>query len=393
MSLSGSAAEQGAPRRPLLLHVLYRFATGGLENGVVNLINRLPAYRHAVLSLTDVDAAFAQRLQRPEEVELVALHKPPGQTLKLAPAFLREMRRLRPDLVHTRNLAALEMQLPAWWAGGCARVHGEHGRDVEDLDGSSRRHQWMRRAFRPFVQQYVALSGDLERYLVERVGVPAARVTRICNGVDTARFAPTAQRLPIEGSPFNDPGLTVVGSVGRMQTVKAQTLLVDAFIHCLQAEPALRERLRLVLVGDGPLRAECEQRLAAAGLRDLAWLPGERRDVPEILRGLELFVLPSLAEGISNTILEAMASGLPVLATRVGGNAELVAEGETGLLAPAGDSAALAAALARLAFDPPQMRALGQAGLRRVRERFSMEAMVSAYDAMYRGLLGQAAPI
>ncbi len=372
--------------KPLILHVLYRFDTGGLENGVVNLINRLEDYRHAVLAIDDCVPGFCARVQR-SDTEFIALKKPPGQTVKVMPKFLREVRRLRPGVVHTRNLAALELQAPAWWDGTAARVHGEHGRDSDDLHGLSKRHQWMRRIYRPFVQRYVALSGELEQYLVRRVGVPAAKVTRICNGVDIARFQARPQRQALEGSPFNDPGLFVVGAVGRMQPVKGQTLLVQSFIKALASKPSLRRTLRLVLVGEGPLRAQCQQMLEQADLAHLAWLPGERRDVPQLMQAFDAFVLPSLAEGISNTILEAMASGRPVLAADVGGNAELVAHAQTGLLVPAGDVAAFAKVLIDWASQPAQARALGEAGLRRAQERFSLDAMVSAYDALYTGLL------
>ena len=371
---------------PLILHVVYRFDTGGLENGVVNLINRLDGYRHAVLALDRCEPSFCARVQR-TDTEFLALNKPPGQSLKVAPAFLSALRRLKPAVVHTRNLAALEMQLPAWWDGRAARVHGEHGRDADDLAGLSKRHQWMRRVYKPFVQRYVALSGELEGYLRERVGVPASRIQRICNGVDTERFQPGSRRLALEGSPFNDPSLFVVGTVGRMQAVKAQTDLVEAFIAALQRQPELRARLRLALVGDGPLRAQCQQRLEAAGVADLAWLAGERRDVPAVMQGLDAFVLPSLAEGISNTILEAMASGLPVLATDVGGNAELVDAPRTGALVPAAQPSAMADTLLSWASDPAAVQAMGRAARHRAEGRFSLKAMVGAYDALYRGLL------
>jgi len=379
--------------RPLILHILYRFSVGGLENGVVNLINHLPheRWRHAVLALTDVDAAFAARVQR-RDVETIALRKPPGQGIWQYPTLYRTLRRLRPDVVHTRNLAALEAQVPAWAARVPVRLHGEHGRDVDDLDGSSRRHQWLRRVHRPFVQHYVALSRDLDDYLHTRVGVPASRITQIYNGVDERRFqAAAAARAPIAGSPFNDPQFWLVGTVGRMQAVKAQTELVRAFIQLLCAQPALRQRLRLVLVGDGPLRASCEALLREAGISDLAWFAGERSDVADVMRGLDCFVLPSIAEGISNTILEAMASALPVLATAVGGNADLVADGRTGLLVPAADAQAMAAALATLALDPARAVAMGQAGRREVETRFSLAAMVAAYEGVYNGLLRRAA--
>ena len=378
-------------RPPLIAHILYRFDTGGLENGLVNLLNRLPVgdYRHAVVALTEV-TDFHQRVQR-DDVEFIALHKGPGQGIWLYPRVLSLLRRLRPAIVHTRNLAALEMQVPAVLAGIPVRIHGEHGRDVDDLDGSSRRHQWMRRIYRPFVQQYVTVSADLAQYLERRVGVPASRISHICNGVDTERFAPAQGGRPgIPGCPFDDPGLWLVGTVGRMQSVKGQTVLAQAFVQALRAAPELRDRVRLVLVGAGPLRAECEAILAAAGLRDLAWLPGERNDVPEVMRGLDCFVLPSLAEGISNTILEAMSSGLPVIATAVGGNPELVTAGRTGWLVPAGDAGAIARALVDAAMDPARAAALGRAARAEVERRFSLSGMVDAYGALYHRLLAQA---
>ncbi len=378
--------------RPLVLHLVYRFDTGGLENGVVNLINHLSAeaYRHAVVALTEVAPAFARRIQR-DDVEFVSLHKPPGHGARLYPRLLKLLRERRPDIVHTRNLAALECQVPAWLAGVPVRIHGEHGRDVEDLDGSSRRHQWMRRAYRPFVHRYVALSQDLAGYLEQRVGVPARRIAQIYNGVDIERFAPApGGRAPIPGGPFTDPALWLAGTVGRMQAVKAQTVLAQAFVLALQQAPALRQRLRLVLVGEGPLRAEAQAILAAAGVADLAWLPGERADVPEVMRGLDGFVLPSLAEGISNTILEAMASGLPVLATAVGGNAELVQGGVTGHLVAAGDAPALARGLLQMATERDASAAMGRAGRERVLRCFSLPAMVAGYQGLYDELLATA---
>lgn len=374
----------GRDPRPLVAHVLHRFDTGGLENGVVNLINHLPAaaFRHVVIALTEV-TEFRKRLQSPD-VECIALHKPPGQGAKIYPQVWRLLRRLQPAIVHSRNLAALEMQPAAWAAGVPVRIHGEHGRDVEDLDGSSRRYQRIRRLYAPFVHRHVALSQDLAGYLTDRVGIAPGKVQQIYNGVDTRRFhPPTEGPAPIGGCPFSAPDHWLVGTVGRMQTVKHQTLLARAFVLALQQQPALRKRLRLVLVGDGPLRAQAQALLAAAGVADLAWLPGERSDMPAVMRGLHAFVLPSLAEGISNTILEAMATGLPVLATDVGGNAELVQHALTGLVVPSDDIHAMAQALCQLAQQPQQAARMGVAGRAAVDARFSLQAMVDAYHALY----------
>jgi sugar transferase (PEP-CTERM/EpsH1 system associated) len=365
------------------MHLVYRFDTGGLENGLVNLLNHLPAdeFRHTVVALTEV-TAFRERVRAPG-VEFVALGKGPGHLFAQYPSLFALMRRCRPAIVHTRNLAALEAVVPAWAAGVPVRIHGEHGRDVGDLDGSNVKLQRVRRLYRPFVSHYVALSRDLDRYLRERVGVPAQRVTQLYNGVDTATFRPAAVGDAVPDCPFQRGRHWVVGTVGRMQTVKNQPALVDAFAALLRAQPALRARARLVLVGDGPLRAECEARLEAAGLRNLAWLPGERRDVAELMRAFDVFALPSLGEGISNTVLEAMSSALPVVATDVGGNADLVRDGQTGFIVPPADTAALVGVLERLALTPTLAAAMGCAGRALVQQRFSLQSMVDRYRDLY----------
>ena len=196
--------------------------------------------------------------------------------------------------------------------------------------------------------------------LTSEVGIPLQRLTQIYNGVDLLRFRPASGARPsIPGCPFVDPELWLVGTVGRMQRVKNQVTFARAFVELCTRAPAMRNLARLVLVGDGPLRSEVESVLMNAGLQKHVWLAGERRDVPEILRGLDCFVLPSLAEGISNTILEAMASGLPVVATNVGGNAELVESGHTGELVPAGDASALAGQMQRYLLDRKAARRSG----------------------------------
>lgn len=376
--------------RPLIAHVMYRFDTGGLENGVVNLINHLPAdrYRHAIIALTEI-TEFRKRI-RHDDVQFIALNKPPGQTFWLFPKLYRLFRQLRPAIVHSRNLAALEVQLPAWLAGVPVRIHGEHGRDVGDLDGTNITYQRLRRFYRPFVSYYLALSRDLADYLIKTIRVPENKVLQVYNGVDTSRFHPGTAAQAVTGCPFSRPAHWLVGTVGRMQAVKDQPTLVRAFIRALEIEPRCRERLRLILVGDGPLRAACRQLLETAGIGELAWLPGERSDVPEIMRGLDCFVLPSLAEGISNTILEAMACGLPVIATQVGGNADLVDTGTTGEITPAADPEAMARAILRLTGDAGRACDMGRAGRRIVEEKFSMSAMVAAYQDTYDKLLRHA---
>ena len=370
--------------RPHVVHLMYRFDTGGLENGIVNLINHMDAdaYRHTIVALTEV-TEFRKRIQR-RDVEFIALRKGPGHGVWQYPKLFKLLRRMRPQIVHSRNLAALEMQIPAWAAGVPVRIHGEHGRDVGDLDGSNTTYQRVRRFYRPFVHHYVALSRDLAAYLVEKVGVDKDRITQAYNGVDTQLFYPQpGGPAPITGCPFNPSQHWLVGTVGRMQAVKDQVTLAHAFSQALVLAPQLQKHMRLVLVGDGPLRAKVAAVLETAGIGHLAWLPGERGDVSDILRGLHAFALPSLAEGISNTILEAMASALPVIATAVGGNADLVVPGQTGEIVSPADPQAMAVRLVKLASNPERARTMGKAGRQRVQTHFSMQAMVATYRSVY----------
>jgi sugar transferase (PEP-CTERM/EpsH1 system associated) len=383
-----ATAVAGTQSVPLIAHVIFRLDVGGLENGLVNLINRIPPqrFRHAIVSLTDY-SAFRQRIQRPD-VPVFALNKPPGNSPVIHFKLWRLLKQLRPDIVHTRNLAALEAALPAALAGVPVRIHGEHGRDVDDLDGNNTKRQIVRRIFKPFVHRYITVSRDLGTYLQQKVGVPAARIAQIYNGVDSERFHPAGERreeVPCAG--FAGPENFVIGTVGRMQDVKDQLTLARAFVRLMQGYPGAEQRLRLVMIGGGPLQEKVRVLLANAGFEQCAWLPGERNDVARIMRSFDLFVLPSLAEGISNTILEAMASGLPVLATAVGGNPELIEPGVTGTLVPRNDAESMARAMRAYVESAELCKRHGSEARREVERRFGMEAMVNAYMAVYDQLL------
>lgn len=374
-----------AARPCLIAHIIFKLDVGGLENGLVNLINHMPEdrFRHVVICLTDY-TEFRDRIRR-ADVSVHALHKPPGNHPGIYFRLWRLLRELRPDIVHTRNLAALEGMLPAALAGVPARIHSEHGREGDDLDGE--RYLRLRRLLDRLVHHYIALSRELEHFLREKVGASLDRVSQICNGVDTGRFHPAAGREPLPCPGFDQEGLFVIGTVGRMQPVKDQLTLVRAFILLLDRVPDGRRFLRLAVIGDGTLREQALALLDRAGARALAWFPGARDDVPELMRAMDLFVLPSLSEGISNTLLEAMATGLPVVATAVGGNPELVEDGRTGTLVPAADPEAMAAAMAGYVLDPDKRRCHGQAARRAAERNYSLDAMVRAYTGVYDKVL------
>ncbi|NDU88415.1 MAG: TIGR03088 family PEP-CTERM/XrtA system glycosyltransferase [Ferrovum sp.] len=378
--------------RPLIAHIIYRLDVGGLENGLVNLINHLPAdqFRHAILCLKGHDPAFAQRIQR-RDVLLIDLEKKEGKDLKVYWRLWRHFRQLKPAIVHTRNLTSLVAVVPALLAGVPYRIHGEHGRDMSDLDGSNQKHRWFRRVLLPLTHRVIALSQDLEHYLIHVIGVPRRKVSQFYNGVDTERFRPREDGEPSPFPAFFSSGeVFVIGTVGRMQAVKNPLLLAQAFITLVETAPKeLAGSLRLVMIGDGPLRPPCQALLDRAGLTDRVWLPGARHDIPTLLRHLDLFVLPSLAEGISNTLLEAMASRVPVLATQVGGNPELVTPGIDGSLIPSNDVPALVRALLGYLLDRPSLMQQRNHARHTALERFSLIAMVNHYEKIYQDAVGQ----
>lgn len=375
--------------RPLIVHLTYVFDVGGLEKLLVDCINRMPPqrYRHALVCLTRYDDAFFQRITQPG-VQIFALNKPPGKALHLHWELWKLLRRLQPTVLHTYNFAALEYAPAAALAGVPVRIHAEHGRDARDPQGLNPKHNLLRRLVAPFIDRYITVSADLERWLDQVVRIPAAKACLINNGVDTEVYRPGPQ--PADTSPWG-PDHFVIGTVARIQDVKNHKGLVEGFIALRALLPDQHHRLRLSIVGDGPLLPALRAQVEAAGLQDVVWLPGSRGDIPALLQGFSLFVLPSIAEGTPVSLLEAMACGLPAVVSDVGGMPEVVTENVHGALVPVGDAAALAAALARYAMDAALCRAHGAAGRQRVIERYSMAAMLDAYLALYDGLCARKA--
>ena len=366
---------------PLVLHVIHRLDYGGLENGVVNLINRMARDRvdHAVVALSGVNPAFRRRIVR-DDVKIFDLEKKPGKDFACYFRMRSLLRSLRPHIVHSRNLSTIDMQWIAALSIAARRVHGEHGWEASDPQGLNRKNLFIRRACRPVIDCYVPMSRDISRWLVDSVGVDPARIRQIYSGVDTERFHPATSASATEGRPL------VIGTIGRLDPIKNQAGLLQAFADLIRTRPVGSRAVKLVLVGDGPERERLRQRAADLKIERHVEFPGARDDTAELLRTFDLFVLPSFNEGISNTILEAMATGLPVVAAQVGGNPELVEHGATGLLYDPAEPAGLTESTRRY-LDGAELRAAhGDAARRRTVERFSLEAMVDRYTELYESL-------
>lgn len=373
---------------PLIAHVIFRLGTGGLENGVVNLINKLPAekYRHCVICMTDF-TDFRNRIKR-DNVQVYCLNKKPGQDIAVYWRLWKLLKTIKPDILHTRNLSALEAQLPGFLAGIKYRIHGEHGRDMDDLDGINPRYVLLRRLFRPLVQRYVPMSKDLETWLIKDIQVPGNKITQIYNGVDMSQFKIIAPKplaiLPLE---FRSSKLMLIGTVGRQVPVKDHITLVKAFIQLIQTHPEAKQKVRLILVGTGVLQSTLRDLCLTAKIEAFVWFAGERPDVSTLMQTFDLFVLPSINEGISNTILEAMATGLPVIATHVGGNMELVINNKTGYLVKKQNPIEMAEAFKKYIDDPDLLKTHGDAGRVLCEERFSLQRMMADYSQVYDQLM------
>jgi len=379
---------QKLKKSPLIAHVIFRLGTGGLENGLVNLINAIPndKYRHAIICMTDY-TDFRNRITQ-ENVEVICLHKKEGKDFFVFFRLWQLLLNLKPDILHTRNLSALEAQLPGFFAGIKGRIHGEHGRDMDDLDGKHARYTLLRRLYRVFIQRYIPMSQDLERWLISHIGIPEQKISQTYNGVDVDKFQPAKEkRIELLPEQFRAKGLVIIGTVGRQEPVKDPVILLQAFIELIIKFPKTKNKARLVLVGNGSLHEKLKAIAKDNQVDELVWFAGERKDISDLLQVLDIFVLPSVNEGVSNTILEAMATGLPVIATNVGGNPELVIDKQIGSLVKSQSAHDMAQALNFYLDNPDIMKQHGSASRELCVEKFSLNRMVADYLNVYDQVL------
>jgi sugar transferase (PEP-CTERM/EpsH1 system associated) len=367
-----------------VMHVVNNLGRGGLENGLVNLIQRMDPRRfeHVVCTIRGL-GPNAGRLPI-ERVQVMTLAETGSRSLVQTPALVRAIRRFQPDIVHSRNWAAIEAVGAGRLVRAGAVVHSEHGFEAKASTDEPRRRICFRRLAYELADRVLAVSFQLRDLHASRTGFPARKIRVIHNGVDRERFFPDPEtRNRMRGELGILESELCIGSVGNLLPVKDQMTL-------LKALAALTDRFgewRLLVVGEG---AE-DRKLRAFVDAHPAWkhrvmFLGSSSRVSELLRAMDVFVLPSVAEGICNSLLEAMATGLPVIATAVGGNPEVVVDGESGLLFPAGDVPALVSHLSRLSAQPGLRAQLGQRAIERVRNEFSLDSMVREYEQLYLGL-------
>ena len=357
---------------------------GGAERALVALATGLDRdrWRPAVACLAGA-GALAGPL-REAGIEVACLGVGARRPVAAVRALGRALRAQRPALVQGFLFHANVASRLAARLAGRPPVLG--GLRVAERRPSRGWHLALDRLTSPLGVGSVCVSTGVERFSVGRGGLDPDRLVVIPNGVDPARFdAATPVDRAALGVP---PGAELCLYVGRLDPQKGLEVLVDAAADVARDRPAWH----LAVAGDGPLRDELVARAAAAGLGDrVRWL-GRRGDVPGLLRAADCLVLPSLWEGMPNVVLEAMAAGLPVVATAVEGTEDLVIPGATGWLVPPGRPGPLADALREAAADPDRRRALGRAGRARVEAEFAPARVVAAYERLWAGVLGLIPP-
>ncbi len=360
-----------------VLHLIYRFDVGGLESVIVNMINTLPTenFKHLIVPLTDASEQMQNRINV-DNVEIIQLHKKPGNDFGIYKKLWSLFKQHQPDIVHSYNIATLEYQFVAFLAGVPLRIHAEHGRDIYDLDGSNKKYQLLRKIVNPFIHYWIPVSKELEQWLIKTLKVSDKKVKLIYNGIDLALYKPKEQ---VKKEIFT------VAAVGRTVPVKNQLMLIKA-VEFLLTQPDLKNQLRLIIVGNGDLLPTFQSYILENQLQKNIELLGSRNDVAAILQTVDLFVLPSLAEGIALTLLEAMATGLPVIATDVGGNPELITDSKNGFLISSQNKKQLANVILNYYNNPELCKKHGIAAQKTVEEQFSLSAMTKKYLTLYENL-------
>ncbi len=365
-------------------------AVAGAESLVAATVDGLGARIEPAILCLDAVGELGERY-RDRGVPVVCLGRRPGLDLRAARRIAGEVRRRRLEVLHAHQYGPYFYAALARLAGGrrARLVLTEHGRHHPDVVPARRR--WANRLLLGRLADAVnACSEFSARALVEREGLGSGigkgRVEVIPNGVDLARFRPAEDVAGARRALGLAPDAALVVCVARFHPVKDHETLLRAFTGVVGERP----ECALVLVGDGPERPRLEALAEGLGLGERVRFLGVRGDVREILRAADLFALTSLSEAAPLTLLEAMATGLPVVATAVGGVPEIVRDGVEGRLVPRGDPPAVATAILELLRDRGRAAEMGRAGRARVEARYRLEDTVAAYGELYERLATRA---
>jgi glycosyltransferase involved in cell wall biosynthesis len=363
-------------------HVLSSFGMGGQERMALDLASSQKKRGHRVIAVSlapDAEGPLGENF-RAAGVETASLPKHAGFDASLPVRLATLLGGVHADVVHTHNPHAMIYGAPAAGLARVRSVHTKHGMNRDEP-----RRLWLRRTAATLVDAYVAVTPALAKVAADAAECDPTRIHVVPNGIDSARFTPNAAARARVRAELGIPASAwLVGTVGRLAPEKNQALLIRAMA------PLLDERRQLVVIGDGPERAALEQARAETWRAEFCHLLGARSDVAPYLAALDVFVLTSRTEGLPLVLLEAMATGIPVVSTAVGGIPDLIEPGVNGLLVPSDDERELVRQLVMLAGQPTSGLRLGQAGRAAVLGRYSLSLMAERYERIYDEVTGRA---
>jgi glycosyltransferase involved in cell wall biosynthesis len=374
---------EGGLRIAFVVHVMQ---VAGAEVLVSETIRRLGSRIVPVVFCLDAVGALGERLQA-DGIEVVNFQRKPGLDLSVAGRMAMEIHRRGVEVVHAHQYTPFFYAALARVAGFLTNrsvprvIFTEHGRHYPDIV-SGRRRLLNRLVFDRLADRINAVCAFSADALSRNDGFRRDRIAVIENGIDLPRYAPPADRDALKQRLGLDPARRYVTIVARFHPVKDHRMLLEAFQRVLPGRPDVD----LLLVGDGPLRGDLTAQAGTLGIDGRVRFLGVRSDVAELLAASDIFALTSVSEAASLTLLEAMASRLPVVVTAVGGNPELVRAGVDGLLVPRGDAGATAEAIGTLLDDSARAQTMGQAGAARVKEVFRLERTIGRYYDLYAEL-------
>lgn len=375
--ISGEHAT-GSIKKIRVMHVLLSLEYGGAEKVVVNLIKNLQGGKFD-FSICVLDRVGALKDELDRSIDIECMDRKSGIDFGLPARLAKIIKKSAPDIVHMHNSSAL---LYGAIAGKLAGVNGmivtQHG----SISAESPRMQFAVRQLTKAVDKTIPVSTDIERYLNDRFNIYGDRVETIINGIDDRIYRPDSAKRAELRKKFSLDGKIVVGHVARLSAEKDQKNLLEAFSVVAKEI----ENVKLIIVGDGPLRKELELLAKKLNITEKVAFIGFQSEIPGLLSMFDIFVLSSIREGTSLTLIEAMAVGLPIVATDVGGNPRVVDDNKTGILVSARDPEKLANAIVCLCKDENSRKEMGSAGRRRMVENFSLDKMAKKYSELYTEL-------
>jgi len=366
-----------------IAHVTHSFDAGGIENGIVNIINGLDwnNYFHLICCLTK-SGDFEQRIKS-SNITIIELNRRLGNDLRIPLKLAKKFKKYNVDIVHLRGWGTLiEGIMGAKLACIKKIIYGFHGRTFEGIKNEKKRRNYAEKFALNFVDKILTLSSNMKTDFCHRLNIPNKKIDIIHNGVDVAKFRPGIDISNLKKEFHIEKHDFIIGSVGRLDAVKDCDTLIQGF-HLFNQR---NENSKLIIVGDGPELSILKEIVSRTNLLHKVVFTGYRTNIPQMLNLMDIYVQTSLYEGFSNTILEAMAVGLPVITTDVGGNSFIVFDGINGYLIDPQNPSLLHEKLMYLSENRSIMQKMGVENRKTIVENFSVQKMIKKYHALYSNL-------